>query len=1079
MAFGNDEQRKASFKHIYGKNQLDPDYGLHQELLESGHQIYSTELLSAGDDIAFAASSPVTFTSASTWTITTNGSMANVWSSGSFNKTSNAGGTDSNYEKVLMPLIQFDTGHESHATFIHTSQSVTGQQTPGNLIQYKDGRLKNWISPVKFGSGYKIKVYGSNTNQDGPNTGDQLNESGNTFNGKNYGGYAFDYTQGILYFANQSNGSQPDLSTYTKPLWIEAYRYIGATGSAAGLTEIDSGTNTNLNFNNANNTITIGANSTILDITTTQLTSMLFETSSNLRTFVGIKNRSYSGAGIPLADSFVFRGASLDGGKVPIFGSEYAYGQGGSLFLKAGSVNAPIGPGGQVYIMPGSNVSHNANTPDISLVPSGHARDSNGSVNILNDNISFGGRLNIGETIHPTAFNRGRVNIYDNPLHMNSIDTYTLGVLTGHSRLINTHISNSAANWDDPQTGHLRLNYENPTYQRGERHRNSRILIGHSDTILSKGSIDYDYINGSMGLYVDDLSGGSTGIFISNGGSVRIGNNTTKNSATLTVNGTGSSTNNSLIKGLISANNTSWVTGSGTHFTSELSVGDDVVIYQEPRAAYGSLNLMSNDGTGATRLKFGYTQLTLDPNPNNFAVGDNLRIGQTIFTFTDDSSAVSYSPGAAIVYLGNAADDAIRNLIEMFNSVYEHVNYLKVELRYYTDHSNNQASKDSIPVADRYAFLDVFVLDPSAGYTQQQLEPVKDINGSVYSDGTYSTAFSSTISGWQKHSLPLGRSSDEISVTASILSIIDDENLNLDVTLSNIDSGRILLKSNYFDINSDSGTNILSVDSDNTMTISGAISASAFYSNGVLLENTPGGGDNLGNHTATQDLNLNSHNIINAANMTASGHISASLYYGDGSNLKNVGVDINLSTDIAMGNLTASNISASGYISASNFVGNMVGYSQDTHNHDSTYYTETEIDSKLSNTANWNAAEPNVQSNWTETDTAVDSYIQNVPTTFTPASHNHAEYYESGDNVNLGSITATANISTSAYVTADRFYTGNHVVADSTSPTELKIGYDQGISLLSFGKDPITSSFVGDISASGNILFNEIDGGTF
>ena len=79
-----------------------------------------------------------------------------------------------------------------------------------------------------------------------------------------------------------------------------------------------------------------------------------------------------------------------------------------------------------------------------------------------------------------------------------------------------------------------------------------------------------------------------------------------------------------------------------------------------------------------------------------------------------------------------------------------------------------------------------------------------------------------------------------------------------------------------------------------------------FHINTPAVGSTGGGGgggdaDNLGNHTATQDLNLDSNNIKGVAHITMSGDISAS---GDG-------------THFFGGNIDTTNITASGLISAS------------------------------------------------------------------------------------------------------------------------------------------------------------------
>ena len=45
MAFKNDEQRIASFKHLYNIAQTSPGLSPAAEILETGHQIYSGDLL--------------------------------------------------------------------------------------------------------------------------------------------------------------------------------------------------------------------------------------------------------------------------------------------------------------------------------------------------------------------------------------------------------------------------------------------------------------------------------------------------------------------------------------------------------------------------------------------------------------------------------------------------------------------------------------------------------------------------------------------------------------------------------------------------------------------------------------------------------------------------------------------------------------------------------------------------------------------------------------------------------------------------------------------------------------------------
>ncbi|MFC1485377.1 hypothetical protein ACFL5N_02880, partial [bacterium] len=49
-----------------------------------------------------------------------------------------------------------------------------------------------------------------------------------------------------------------------------------------------------------------------------------------------------------------------------------------------------------------------------------------------------------------------------------------------------------------------------------------------------------------------------------------------------------------------------------------------------------------------------------------------------------------------------------------------------------------------------------------------------------------------------------------------------------------------------------------------------------------------GSGDNLGNHTATQDLNMSNYNIVNVSTLTASERVTANTFVGDGSGLTNL-----------------------------------------------------------------------------------------------------------------------------------------------------------------------------------------------
>ncbi|MEO0728686.1 MAG: hypothetical protein AAFZ63_29390, partial [Bacteroidota bacterium] len=95
---------------------------------------------------------------------------------------------------------------------------------------------------------------------------------------------------------------------------------------------------------------------------------------------------------------------------------------------------------------------------------------------------------------------------------------------------------------------------------------------------------------------------------------------------------------------------------------------------------------------------------------------------------------------------------------------------------------------------------------------------------------------------------------------------------------------------------------LMSLDAATGLAVNGSVSASAFTGDGSALTNVPT--DNLGNHTATQNLNLASNSITNA------GTVSATNFIGDGSALTNVPTD-------NLGNHTATqNISLAGkYVS--------------------------------------------------------------------------------------------------------------------------------------------------------------------
>ena len=79
-------------------------------------------------------------------------------------------------------------------------------------------------------------------------------------------------------------------------------------------------------------------------------------------------------------------------------------------------------------------------------------------------------------------------------------------------------------------------------------------------------------------------------------------------------------------------------------------------------------------------------------------------------------------------------------------------------------------------------------------------------------------------------------------------------------------------------------TGSISVSSTASLTavsISNTLSIPGFANVSASLAAAVAGGDNLGNHTATQNLNMGGYSITNALNITASGNISASGFIGD------------------------------------------------------------------------------------------------------------------------------------------------------------------------------------------------------
>lgn len=96
---------------------------------------------------------------------------------------------------------------------------------------------------------------------------------------------------------------------------------------------------------------------------------------------------------------------------------------------------------------------------------------------------------------------------------------------------------------------------------------------------------------------------------------------------------------------------------------------------------------------------------------------------------------------------------------------------------------------------------------------------------------------------------------------------------------------KLLVSGSNIEVNQITGS---AADFSGDINITGTLSLGGFADVSASLAGALAGGDNLGNHTATQDLNLDGNSLTNILNASASGFVSASNFAGSGGGLIDV-----------------------------------------------------------------------------------------------------------------------------------------------------------------------------------------------
>ena len=226
------------------------------------------------------------------------------------------------------------------------------------------------------------------------------------------------------------------------------------------------------------------------------------------------------------------------------------------------------------------------------------------------------------------------------------------------------------------------------------------------------------------------------------------------------------------------------------------------------------------------------------------------------------------------------------------------------------------------------------------------------------------------------------------------------------------------------------------VDREGNTTISGSLSIPGF--NDVSASLAAAGGDNLGNHTATQNLDMGGNAITNVGNVDGVdvSTLNSSFNTLEGKTL--VSGSAQIASDIS-GSFTAASASFSTRVTAN--------------------------DAKLTaNTSNVQAAGALMDSELSDL-AAVKAINQGLTTT---------------SNVIFNHITASGNVSSSAYIYSDRYLVGGHMGIAHLS-SQILYGYENNTPI-QIGKSLNPTKIVGhitasgDISASGTITGNSIVG---